>query len=160
MTRVGRYAAEIQTWLAAGRPVRSDERVREIYETICRPCEHFNQERERCKACGCKLGLSRRALFNKLRMATTSCPLDEPKWIAEVPMADDDQQTTTPPVLDPLNKAMYRARKAERYFALIVRVENGQVICDRVWQDFPWDDAETARRLILEELDRWEAERG
>jgi hypothetical protein len=62
-------------WCAAGRPMRPGEQREYIYEKLCTPCEHF--EKGKCKACGC-------GLKTKISWATTCCPLDNPKWVAEV----------------------------------------------------------------------------
>lgn len=78
-----RYSAAVKRWVAAGRPVRSDDRVREIFENYCKPCEHFDSERQTCRVCGCRVRRSGAALLNKLKMATERCPLDPPKWTEE-----------------------------------------------------------------------------
>lgn len=74
-------------WIAAGRPVRSEERVAEIF-AICQVCEHFrlgtSELEGSCGICGCRLR-SAGGLFNKIQMATESCPLKPSKWTAEVP---------------------------------------------------------------------------
>ena len=84
--RLIRYGSAIQRWIAAGRPVRSDERVREIFDTLCRPCTHFDAKRQTCRLCGCYVRRSGTAFTNKLKMATERCPLNPPKWVEEVPV--------------------------------------------------------------------------
>jgi len=79
-TRIGNYTRAVSRWIAAGRPVRSDEQVRYIYETYCKPCEHFDERRNACLLCGCYLSPNGAALQNKLRMATEHCPLQPAKW--------------------------------------------------------------------------------
>lgn len=72
-------------WIAAGRPVRSEEQV-EVVFGICRTCEHFRagatELEGSCGVCGCRL---RRVggLFNKIQMATEGCPDKPPRWAPE-----------------------------------------------------------------------------
>jgi len=73
-----RYVSEAQRWIQQGRPVRTDAEVAAIYELACVPCEHFDARRNTCTVCGCRIRKSGRALTNKLKMATTSCP--KGKW--------------------------------------------------------------------------------
>jgi hypothetical protein len=83
LVKVKTWRAAIRRWKAAGKPVRSDEEVSEI-NGICQACEHYDAEWQQCKLCGCfcrKRGL---AEFNKPKMLTERCPLDPPKWGAEV----------------------------------------------------------------------------
>ncbi len=90
------YAQAVAQWVAAGRPVRTDERVREIFNTICKPCEWYNEEAKSCRVCGCQIRDAEdnilgaianlipaiKGFTNKLIMATQSCP--KGKWKAEV----------------------------------------------------------------------------
>lgn len=85
--RFMRYGNAVTRWIAAGRPVRSENRVREIFDTLCRPCEHFDAQRQTCRLCGCHVRRSGSAFANKLKMATERCPARPPKWIEEVPQA-------------------------------------------------------------------------
>jgi len=78
------YTKAVARWIAAGRPVRSDSRVQEIFETLCQPCEHFDAEHQSCRLCGCRVRKSGSAFANKLRMATERCPMQPPKWVEEV----------------------------------------------------------------------------
>lgn len=67
--------------MAAGKPERPPELVKEIFETICKPCPFFRQQSfntGRCGKCGCQLNLTRS--FAKIRWATESCPDDLPRW--------------------------------------------------------------------------------
>lgn len=82
--RLKAYAGAMRKWIAAGRPTRSDDRVREIFETLCRPCEHFDAQRQTCRVCGCRVRASGSALANKIKMATERCPLRPPRWIEEL----------------------------------------------------------------------------
>lgn len=88
--RMMSYAQAIMRWMRAGRPVRSDERVADIYETICRPCPHFDEDRSVCRICGCFVRRDGAAFLNKLRMATESCSADPPRWQPEYPPKKND----------------------------------------------------------------------
>ncbi len=72
--RVKSYTKAMLRWIKAGRPVRSDIEVARIFDTICRPCEHFDEGRGSCTVCGCKVSRSGSALRNKLAMMTENCP--------------------------------------------------------------------------------------
>jgi len=74
------YGKAAARWVAAGRPVRSDLRVREIFERCCRPCQHFDPKHKRCRLCGCRVAAGGPAYRNKLKMATDRCPAKPPKW--------------------------------------------------------------------------------
>lgn len=86
LRRAATFAAAELRWIAAGRPVRSVERVAELF-TVCKACEHFQlgarDGEGKCRLCGCQL---RRAggLLNKIQMATESCPAQPPRWTAEI----------------------------------------------------------------------------
>lgn len=84
--RIRTYRQERRRWVKAGKPVRSPERVAEIFETLCRPCEHFRRTRDEagaCAVCGCGIKKAGK-LLNKALFATASCPLPQPKWTADV----------------------------------------------------------------------------
>jgi len=76
------YLAERKKWADAGKPMRSQERIEELYQ-ICKECEHFRSYY--CGICGCYINKGTK--FNKLLYATTICPLKDigetPKWIQE-----------------------------------------------------------------------------
>lgn len=67
------YAAAVSRWLAAGRPVRTDEQVAGLL-AICQDNRCGKYRDGQCLACGCRVNSSGWALANKLRMATESCP--------------------------------------------------------------------------------------
>ena len=67
------YAAAVSRWLAAGRPVRTDEQVGELL-AICQDNRCGKYRDGQCLACGCRVNSSGWALANKLRMATEDCP--------------------------------------------------------------------------------------
>jgi hypothetical protein len=78
LVRVGRYSRAVGRWIAAGRPVREEEEVQRIYQTLCQPCEHFDAGRGICKTCGCRVWEQGSSLTNKIRMGTERCP--RKKW--------------------------------------------------------------------------------
>lgn len=79
-----RYLEEKAKWKKAGKPVRSDERIKELF-AICSPCEYYKLKTDHsgsCGICGCNIK-NRITSLNKLAWATTRCPLENPKWIEE-----------------------------------------------------------------------------
>lgn len=84
--RAASFAGAQSRWLTAGRPMRSVERIEELF-AICQECEHFRPGATHvegtCRLCGCRL---RRVggLLNKIQMATEGCPARPPKWEPEV----------------------------------------------------------------------------
>lgn len=82
------YAAAVSRWLAAGRPVRSDEQVGELL-AICQDNRCGKYRDGQCLACGCRVNSSGWALANKLRMATESCP--KGMWVAGEPSTSSGQ---------------------------------------------------------------------
>ncbi len=97
--QINHWLEHLKRWIAAGRPVRTEEQM-EACLTVCHaPCEHFKKGRKRkeseekpdwfkgivvklsawykrdgyCAKCGCKLSRSKRAVFNAVRMATYDC---------------------------------------------------------------------------------------
>lgn len=78
---VGTAAAK---WLAAGKPVRSQERVNEIL-AICQACPFLVSKKSGdtyCGKCGCPVNAKLEAR-NKLYLCTEECPLDPPRWKAD-----------------------------------------------------------------------------
>ncbi|MCR9116082.1 MAG: hypothetical protein NXI22_03935 [bacterium] len=73
LSKAAVYGVAVARWMLAGRPVRSDEEVTEIFDNLCGPCEHFNGDS--CDKCGCKISKSRSAMQNKIRMSTEHCPI-------------------------------------------------------------------------------------
>lgn len=72
-------------WVAAGSPVRSPARVKELL-AICQACPFMATRKNGekwCGKCGCPVNNSPDARRNKLAMATEACPLDPPRWTAE-----------------------------------------------------------------------------
>ena len=77
MDKVMNYAAAVRKWVAAGRPVRTEEEIAEIYEKHCSGCTMFDKERQVCNSCGCPANKNQPPLKNKLAMATEECPLGQ-----------------------------------------------------------------------------------
>lgn len=78
------YRAEEATWRKHGSPVRSRERIAELF-AICAACPQFaafTASEGQCQLCTCLISRTRRKV-NKLRWATTRCPLPEPAWVEE-----------------------------------------------------------------------------
>ncbi len=78
------YRQEKENWKANGQPVRSDEKVAELYN-ICSSCEEYiplplATDKGQCKICTCLLSKTAEYM-NKLKWATTKCPLN--KWAEE-----------------------------------------------------------------------------
>lgn len=84
-----RYGRALARWIAAGSPLRSDERVNQILDEHCYGCELFTGQTCGHKRCGCQIRSAEQdsqfgvaaPLVNKLRMATEACP--DGKWEAE-----------------------------------------------------------------------------
>jgi len=72
------YAEAVIEWTAAGRPERCKEEVERIFNDLCMPCKSFDEERQRCRRCGCRVTGGGFAFINKIKMATQNCPIG--KW--------------------------------------------------------------------------------
>ena len=70
-----KYSTALKRWIAAGRPVRSEDEVATIHE-ICKKCDLYDSEHGSCKGCGCRVNISKVAVVNKIKMATEHCPKD------------------------------------------------------------------------------------
>jgi hypothetical protein len=70
------YWQAVKTWIAAGRPTRSDAEVEHLHTIYCSKCDWYDEKSERCKGCGCKVRAQGVALMNKIRMETEHCPRD------------------------------------------------------------------------------------
>lgn len=75
LEKVMNYSAAVRRWVAAGKPERTDDEIKEIYENHCSQCSMYDKERKICNSCGCPANTNQPALRNKLRMATEACPL-------------------------------------------------------------------------------------
>ena len=70
-----KWGRAVTRWVKHGRPVRTQEQIDEVV-AICKACpsDDFNDEASRCNVCGCKVGSSGIAIFNKAKMLTETCP--------------------------------------------------------------------------------------
>lgn len=87
MNLIRQYNKERKEWKQAGKPLRSDDRIQELY-SICSSCPMFEKGKgyvpgyDRCGICGCQLHPSAKKL-NKLSWATTQCPANPPLWTSD-----------------------------------------------------------------------------
>ena len=81
-----RYTRAIVRWIKAGRPIRTEERIADVYE-ICLNCRAMDKETHSCRYCGCRLGTGANPLLNKIAMATERCPVG--KWDMETFLRQD-----------------------------------------------------------------------
>lgn len=70
------YKDALIRWQKAGKPTRSEEEVNKILET-CKTCDWYDEDKKRCRGCGCKVTTSSFAILNKAKMATEHCPKGE-----------------------------------------------------------------------------------
>jgi hypothetical protein len=84
-----RYTRALSRWIRAGRPVRSEEEIKQIFEIFCLPCEAYEEPTSSCLYCGCRVNRTQAAMMNKIAMATEECPLGN--WGV---VEDDSLQTT------------------------------------------------------------------
>lgn len=76
-----RYKRERDVWVEAGKPLRSPEQIKEIFN-ICKGCPFFDESEAgvgNCGICGCFIK-EKGNLLNKAAWATTQCPHNPPKW--------------------------------------------------------------------------------
>lgn len=73
--KIANYFGAIRRWVAAGRPTRTPEEVRQLFEDHCKGCERYDQKKHACKTCGCAVAGEGDPLDNKLAMASEHCPL-------------------------------------------------------------------------------------
>ena len=99
MPNLPQYIEERRKWKEAGKPVRSMQRIQELFD-ICRTCENFlklTSNSGQCKICTCFLRKNSTSK-NKLAFATTRCPLEEPKWVEETILVKEEEAVEeTPP---------------------------------------------------------------
>ena len=78
--RLASFREARRRWKAAGKPTRSPETVKAIFEGQCRPCDRFLSTKDgqgQCGVCACHVG-AKGTLLNKVAMGTEHCPLN--KW--------------------------------------------------------------------------------
>jgi hypothetical protein len=80
------FMEEFLTWVKEGSPIRSDDEVWSLFKNECEPCPSFTRVDEvsgKCFLGDCSLASDTRR-DNKLRWATTSCPLTPPKFLSKL----------------------------------------------------------------------------
>ena len=89
MTMVRQYMDERAIWVASGSPLRTDERIAELFK-ICQACPKIESTlgQSFCGICHCRVANSGTKL-NKLAWATTVCPDDPPRWKNDVRVSDE-----------------------------------------------------------------------
>ena len=102
-TRIATYEEEYAKWEAAGKPVRTRDEIRQLYDTYCQNCPHYSGWL--CRICGCLV--NRTIGLNKLRWATTECPDDPPRWgtdidTTEIKVDETAKVAAPPPVVAPV----------------------------------------------------------
>ena len=70
------YWDAVRSWIAAGRPTRTDDEVKDLHNRFCAKCDWYDHGSKRCKGCGCKVRPEGTALLNKIKMKTEHCPRD------------------------------------------------------------------------------------
>jgi len=108
--RGSQYLDERRRWVEAGKPLRSEERIAEIFE-ICskNTCGQYIEKGEgvgQCGLCGCNLK-KRGTLLNKISWANTSCPMEEPLWGPEEGIAQEKNKD------DNISLSLSKEEKAE-----------------------------------------------
>ena len=85
--RVKRFIHARAKWIKAGKPTRTLDEVRKLYDEKCSVCLQFNSDS--CNVCGCRIKRNT-LLLNKLAWATESCALPIPEWEAQVKVSNSD----------------------------------------------------------------------
>lgn len=73
--KVKHYFGAIRRWYALGKPIRSGEEVKKLFEEHCKGCNRYDPKKHACKNCGCVVSTKSSPLANKLAMASEHCPL-------------------------------------------------------------------------------------
>ena len=79
-TRISNYLESRKIWAAAGKPLRSQEKVNELFQ-ICKNCIHYQTTTYACDICGCYI--NEKMDWNKLAWSITKCPDNPPQWLEE-----------------------------------------------------------------------------
>lgn len=91
------FAMTALEWAWAGCPLRAREEIREIFQTHCLHCEHYNEGRNvlgkpgYCELCGCHVSSDPDSVLNKIRDPLVDCPLDPPKWRRSIEIEGSEQ---------------------------------------------------------------------
>ena len=88
-----RFANESLKWVAAGSPFRNQSTIIALFDNFCSKCseyiaKHKEHDAGKCNLCGCSIS-QKVAMLNKLAWGTTNCPMDPPKWTAEIAVNDE-----------------------------------------------------------------------
>lgn len=73
--KVMNYFGAVRRWVAKGKPTRSAEEIKKLFEEHCKGCERYDKAKHACKNCGCAVSTDSSPLVNKLAMASEGCPL-------------------------------------------------------------------------------------
>ena len=76
--KIMRYTRALSRWIKAGRSVRNNETINQIFAQHCRLCDDYDERTSSCRHCGCRVNTSSVAPLNKIAMQTEHCPLE--KW--------------------------------------------------------------------------------
>ncbi|MCL2119792.1 MAG: hypothetical protein FWH27_15355 [Planctomycetaceae bacterium] len=76
--KVIRYTRALSRWIKAGRPVRTETAIIDIFRNDCYPCVSYDKRTLSCRQCGCHVNELTIAPLNKIAMQTEHCPLE--KW--------------------------------------------------------------------------------
>lgn len=72
--RFANYVAAMTYWAAHGFPVRSKDEIEYLLNTYCLKCTAYDAANQVCTECGCPAKTAGFPIFNKLAIATESCP--------------------------------------------------------------------------------------
>jgi len=68
----GRLIKENNKFRKSAKEIRTPEEQKDIYDNICKPCDHYKNSR--CLLCGCHL----KGVLNKIKYKSSHCPIK--KW--------------------------------------------------------------------------------
>lgn len=98
------FLKENKKWRDAGSPERSQERIEEIFNICssdeCQKYLSISENVGQCKVCSCYLRKDGHKI-NKIRYATTRCPLENPKWIEEDGIEKVETKKEEEPIQEP-----------------------------------------------------------
>jgi len=89
-----RFSQEMLRWTVAGMPKREQSVVQLLWDTFCSKCSEYIPNKQklnvgRCNLCGCGIKRDDMGMLNKLVWGTTSCPVNPPKWTAEIAVNEE-----------------------------------------------------------------------
>jgi hypothetical protein len=71
------FIKSITLWIINKCRTRSIEEINDIYDNICKKCEHFDDDI--CTVCWCNIRRNTKK-FNKLAFKNLTCPDNPPRW--------------------------------------------------------------------------------